>query len=132
MKRTTALTLLARRDIPYNLFATTGYENHALFLAESRQFPELDQAWNILNQLLLENNIRQWVIREIVWRILEKALSSRFFQSARNGRTHLNYVRRTKKSNGLYMHGNETPYVQYATPAVLQEILNANQQFLIP
>jgi NAD(P)-dependent dehydrogenase (short-subunit alcohol dehydrogenase family) len=38
----------------------------------------------------------------------------------------INYVRKTKKSNGLYMHGNETPYVEYATPAVLKEILDAN------
>ena len=35
----------------------------------------------------------------------------------------ISYVTRTKKSNGLYMHGNETPYVQYVTPAVLKEIL---------
>jgi NAD(P)-dependent dehydrogenase (short-subunit alcohol dehydrogenase family) len=37
----------------------------------------------------------------------------------------LSYVKRTKKSNGLYMHGNETPYVQYVTPAVLKEIFDA-------
>ncbi len=42
----------------------------------------------------------------------------------------LSYVRRTKKSNGLYMHGSETPYVQYATPPVLKEILDAMQSFI--
>ncbi len=37
----------------------------------------------------------------------------------------VSYVKRTKKSNGLYMHGNETPYVQYSTPDVLKEVLDA-------
>lgn len=36
----------------------------------------------------------------------------------------LDYVKKTKRSNGLYMHGTLEPYVQYTTPAVLQEILD--------
>lgn len=32
----------------------------------------------------------------------------------------IEYVRSTKKSNGLYMHGRLEPYVQYTTPAILQ------------
>ena len=37
----------------------------------------------------------------------------------------LDYVKKTKRSNGLYLYGKEEPYVQYDTPAILQEILNA-------
>lgn len=36
----------------------------------------------------------------------------------------LDYVKKTKRSNGLYMHGTFEPYVQYTTPSVLQEILD--------
>ncbi|HEY5234745.1 MAG TPA: hypothetical protein VIJ14_01095, partial [Rhabdochlamydiaceae bacterium] len=63
---------------PYNLAPHVGYENCALFLAESRQHPELAHAWDILNQRLLENNIRQWVVGKIVWKVLEKAYPQEF------------------------------------------------------
>lgn len=36
----------------------------------------------------------------------------------------LEYVKKTKRSNGLYMHGTLVPYVQYTNLVVLQEILD--------
>ncbi len=62
----------------FYLAPNVGYENYASFLAESRQHPELAQAWDILNQRLLENNIRQWVVGKIVWKVLEKAYPQEF------------------------------------------------------
>lgn len=36
----------------------------------------------------------------------------------------IEYVKKTKRSNALYMHGTLVPYVQYTTPVVLQEIMD--------